>query len=77
VGSEEMKSIPYGAVAMYTYMDKLKCGLQQFMAGARKFRISDIAREDLITSNRETAEVTGIPFMTDALDEQAKRILTR
>jgi len=77
VGNEEMKVIPYGAIAMYTYMDKLKCGLQQFMAGARKFRISEITRDDLIASNRETAEVTGIPFMTDALDEQARRILTQ
>jgi len=72
-----MKVIPYGAIAMYTYMDKLKCGLQQFMAGARKFRISEITRDDLIASNRETAEVTGIPFMTDALDEQVRRILTQ
>jgi len=75
VGESEMKNIPFGAVAMYGYADKLAAGLQQFMAGARKFNLSEITRDDLITSNRETAELTNIPFMTDALDEEALNIL--
>ncbi len=75
VGAAEMGNIPYGAVAMYGYADKLACGLQQFMAGARKFRLADISRSDLMAANRETADVTGIPFMTDALDAEAKKIL--
>ena len=75
VGEDEMKNIPFGAVALCGYVDKLTCGLQQFMAGARKFKLSEIKRSDLIASNRETAEITGIPFMTDALDEEAKSIL--
>ncbi len=75
VGKEEMKNIPFGAVAMYGYADKLSAGFQQFMAGARKFRLSEIDRSDLIAANRETADVTGIPFMTDALDDRAKKIL--
>lgn len=75
VGADEMKNIPFGAVAMMGYADKLGAGLQQFMAGARKFKLSEIDRDDLITSNRETAEITNIPFMTDALDEKARAIL--
>lgn len=75
VGDEEMANIPYGAVAMYGYADKLGCGLQQFMAGARKFSIDQIVREDLMTANHETAEITGIPFMTDAHHERAMAIL--
>lgn len=75
VGSEEMKKIPLGAVALCGYADKLACGLQQFMAGARKFDISELSRNDLITANRETEAVTGIPFMTDALDKEAKAVL--
>lgn len=75
LGTDEMKKIPFGAVAMCGYADKLGCGLQQFMAGARKFKLNEITRDDLITSNRETAEQTGIPFMTDALDAEAKAIL--
>jgi hypothetical protein len=75
VGEEEMKHIPYGAVAMYTFADKLVCGLQQFMAGARKFKLSEINRDDLISANQETAEVSGIPYMLEALDDKAKEIL--
>jgi len=75
VGTDEMKNIPFGAIAMYTYADKLSCGLQQLMAGARRFKLSEISRDDLMAGNRETAEVTGIPFMTDAQNEQALAIL--
>jgi hypothetical protein len=75
VGEDAMAQIPFGAVAMYGYADKLACGLQQFMAGARKFSIDQLSRGDLMSANRETADVTGIPFMTDAQDELAMAVL--
>jgi len=75
VGDAEMGSIPYGAIAMFGYADKLACGLQQFMAGARKFTIDELSRDDLMSANRETADATGIPFMTDAQEEQAMAVL--
>ncbi len=31
--------MPLGAVAIYTFVDKLRTGLTQFMAGARSFRL--------------------------------------
>ncbi len=75
VGKNEMKNIPYGAIAFYTLADKLACGLQQLMAGARKFSVNTIARGDLMSGNRETAKETGIPHMADVNDESAKKIL--
>lgn len=75
VGDAEMAHIPFGAVAMYGYADKLACGLQQFMAGARKFTIADLARDDLMSANRETAEATGIPHMIEAQEEEALAVL--
>jgi len=75
VGAKEMDKIPFGAVAMYSYADKLACGLQQFMAGARKFRLDTITRDDLMAANRETAAETGITYLTDALDDKAKKVL--
>ncbi len=77
VGEDEMKNIPFGAVAMYSYADKLSAGLQQFMAGARKFKLSEINRSDLMSANRETAAETGIPYMTEVGDERARVILRR
>ncbi len=75
VGKDEMKNIPYGAIAFYTLADKLSCGLQQLMAGARKFTTSKISRSDLMSGNRETAKETGIPHVADVNDESAKKIL--
>jgi hypothetical protein len=72
-----MEKIPFGAIAMHGYADKLACGLQQFMAGARKFSLDQLSREDLMAANRETSEVAGIPFMTDAGDDRALAILHR
>lgn len=75
VGADEMKNIPFGAVAMQGYADKLACGLQQFMAGARKFRLGEIDRNDLMAANPETARVTGLAEMTEAQNESALAIL--
>jgi len=75
VGAAEMKKIPFGAVAMYAYADKVACGLQQFMAGARRASLSEISRDDLMAANRETAAETGIPYMTDSENKKALAIL--
>ena len=75
VGKKEMKNIPYGAIAFYTLADKLAGGLQQLMAGARKFSLDKISRFDLFSGNRETERETGIPHVSDVNDESAKKIL--
>ena len=75
IGKKEMQNIPYGAIAFYTMADKLACGLQQLMAGARRFSLDKISREDLFSGNRETAQETGIPHVSDVNDEGAKKIL--
>ena len=75
VGKAAMKDIPYGAIAVWTLADKLSAGLQQLMAGARKFSIPAISRDDLYSGNRETAAETGIPFITEVGDKTAKKIL--
>ncbi len=75
VGKDAMKDIPYGAIAVWTLADKLAAGLQQFMAGARKFSLSAISRDDIFSANRETEHETGISFITDVADDKAKQIL--
>ena len=77
VGAAEMKNIPYGAIAMWTLADKLACGLQQFMAGARRFNMSEIDRADIAAGNRETARETGLEFIAEAQSRSAYKILTR
>ena len=75
VGADAMQDIPLGAIAVWTLADKLAAGLQQLLAGARKFSVSEISRYDLASGNRETEKETGIPFITEIQDEAAKRML--
>jgi glutamate synthase domain-containing protein 2 len=77
IGKDEMKKIPYGAMAFWTMADKLSCGLQQLMAGARKFSLKQMTRQDIFAANRETARETGIAHCSDVNDEFAKKILSR
>ncbi len=75
VGKKEMNNVPLGAIALYTLADKLKAGLQQLMAGARKFSLSGIERDDIYAANRETQRETGLKFITEKADNIAKKIL--
>jgi hypothetical protein len=70
-----MKHVPLGAVAIWCLVDKLSAGLQQLMCGARKFALEDIARHDIASGNRETERETGIKFITDVMDDTAKKII--
>lgn len=75
VGKDEMKNIPYGAIGVWTLADKLGAGLQQLLAGARKFDVNAVSRQDLFAANQETAEVTGLDLMTQSQDQIARQIL--
>jgi glutamate synthase domain-containing protein 2 len=75
VGADEMKNIPWGAVGIFSYADKIKVGLQQLMAGARCFNVPAITRRELMSLTEECAKVTGIPYLMDAYREEAMAIL--
>lgn len=75
VGKDEMRNIPLGAIAVWTLADKLAAGIQQLMAGARRFSLNTISRNDIFSANRETEKETGVPFITDLGDLKAKKIL--
>ena len=75
VGKKEMKNIPLGAIAAYTLADKLGAGLQQLLAGTRKFTLSGISRNDIYAGNRETAKETGVTFISEKNDDIAKAIM--
>ncbi|MCL5735540.1 MAG: glutamate synthase-related protein [Actinobacteria bacterium] len=70
-----MDDMPLGAVAVYTFVDKLRTGLTQFMAGARSFRLDTVSRADLVALTEQAAKVSGIPYVMDAFKEEAERIL--
>ncbi len=73
--ADKFKEMPLGAIGMYTFCDRIMAGLQQFMAGARKFKLHLISRDDLISLTKDCAEVTGIPFVMDGDAEEIGEIL--
>lgn len=72
---KEFEKIPLGALGMYTFCDRLTLGLQQLMAGARKFALRYLDRSDLVSLTKEASEVTGIPYVMESDMEEAVRIL--
>jgi len=72
---KDFPKIPSGALGMITYFDRLNAGLQQLMAGARKFALKHITRDDLCALTREAADVSGIPYVMEADQEEVARIL--
>jgi hypothetical protein len=67
--------LPPGAIGVYTYFERLKQGLQQFMCGARKFTLDHITREDIAALTQEAAGISGIRYIMDVDKEEVDRIL--
>jgi hypothetical protein len=72
---KEFKKIPPAAIGIYTYYDRLSLGLKQLMAGARKFALKYIDRNDLMSLTREAADVSGIPYIMEADMKEVENIL--
>ncbi len=72
----QFSNIPWGAVGLYTYLnDRVKVGLQQLMAAARKWRLDTIGRTDLMALTKRAFEATGIPLPETCDEEEVERIL--
>jgi len=71
----EFKDLPPGAIGLYSYVERLRQGMQQLMAGARKFALPYIDRNDLVALTREAAEVSGIPYVMESDMEEVEKIL--
>jgi glutamate synthase domain-containing protein 2 len=72
---KDFERIPTGTIGMITYFDRLNAGVQQLMAGARKFALKFISRDDLCSLTREASEMSGIPYVMDVDKREAETIL--
>jgi glutamate synthase domain-containing protein 2 len=72
----DAKKIPWSAVGLYTYFhDRLGTGLQQLMAGSRKWRLDLLDRGDIAALTERASRVTGIPLMDDMEKDLMEEIL--
>jgi glutamate synthase domain-containing protein 2 len=67
--------LPLGAIGIYSAAEKIRVGLQQIMAGARKWSVNFISRADLASLTEEATKVTGIPYIMDAYKDEAIEII--
>lgn len=73
---ERFKDIPWEAVALYTYLqDRVGVGLMQLLAGARKWKLNLVNRNDLMSLSERASKVTGIPLAEEVEQDQIERIL--
>ena len=66
--------ISTGAIGVYSYMNRIKAGLKQFMALNRKFSLQYIDRSDILPLTKLASKVTGLPTCTDITDKVLDRI---
>ncbi|MEW5721630.1 MAG: FMN-binding glutamate synthase family protein [Thermodesulfobacteriota bacterium] len=72
---DEVDQFPLGAIGLYSACEKIRVGLQQLMAGARKWRVNLMSRRDLAALTEEAAKVTGLPYIMEAYREEALAII--
>ncbi|HUT55420.1 MAG TPA: FMN-binding glutamate synthase family protein [bacterium] len=72
---KDADSFPLGAIGVFSAVDKLKVGLQQLMAGARKWNVPAFSRKDLCSLTEECEKVTGIPYVMNAYRQEALKII--
>ena len=75
LGDTEFENLPTGAIGLYTYYERLAHGLRQLLAGARKFSLEHVARDDIAALTEEAAKVSGIQYVLDLDRERAEEIL--
>jgi hypothetical protein len=73
---KRFECIPLSAVGLYTYLvDRLGVGLQQLMAGTRKWKLELHDRGDLAALTDAASRITGIPKMDEVEADLIERIL--
>lgn len=74
---KDFSKIPWEAIGLYDYLvGRVATGLQQLMAGARKWRLDLIRRSDIASLTERAAKVTGIPLIEDVESDAIERILS-
>ena len=72
---KDVADLTHGAVALYTYYERIKQGLKQLMCGNRKFALKHINRNDIASLTKVGSDVSGIPYIMDVDKEESLNIL--
>lgn len=73
---ERFKEIPWEAMGLYTYLtERIRVGLMQLLAGARKWKLNLLDRSDLVSLSERAAKTTGIPLVEETEADAIEKIL--
>jgi glutamate synthase domain-containing protein 2 len=72
---DRFAKLPVGAIGFYTYYQRVAQGLRQLMAGARKFGVKYITRDDIAALTPEASRISGIPLVSAMDREDVNSIL--
>ncbi len=73
---KRFSEIPLEAIGLYTYLtDRVGVGLKQLMAGARRWKLDLLDRDDLMSLSERAAKVTGIPTAEEVEKGAIEKIL--
>ncbi len=72
---DRFAKLPVGAIGFYTYFERLAQGLRQLMAGARKFAVPYISRDDIAALTPEASRISGVPLVSDVDRVEVETIL--
>lgn len=71
-----LDGIPWEAIGLYGYLhDRVGVGLQQLMAGCRKWKLPLLSRGDIVSLTEEAKRITGIPMPDDMAEESLEALL--
>lgn len=74
---EIFDKISWEAVGLYSYLhDRIRVGLQQLMAGSRRFRLDLLNRSNLIALSERASKATGIPMPHESDLDLIEQILS-
>jgi glutamate synthase domain-containing protein 2 len=73
---KRFSEIPLEAIGLYTYLtERVGVGLKQLMAGARKWKLELLDRNDLMSLSERATKVTGIPMADEVEKGVIEKIL--
>ena len=72
---KDFDRLPAGAIGVYSYLSRCSQGMRQLMAGARKFSLDHITRDDICALTASAAKISGIPYVMDLDRAEAESIL--
>ncbi len=72
---DRFNQLPTGALGVYTYYQRVAQGLRQLMAGARKFGLEYITRDDIAALTPEASRLSGVPMVSDIDSDEVNQIL--